>query len=54
MPFDESIREFHLSQIDRRKTCERMNRDSQLMARDLTRIGKNDYALWPLDGIYIT
>ena len=54
MPFDESTREFHLSQIDRRKNRERLNRDSQLMARDLTRVGKNDYALWPLDGIYVT
>jgi glutamate mutase epsilon subunit len=54
MPFDESIRDFHLGQIDRRKTRERLHRDSQLMARDLTRIGKNDFAFWPLDGVYIT
>jgi len=53
MPFDDTIKDFHLEKISRRKTRERLSRDSQLMAQDLTRIGKNDFARWPLDGIYV-
>ena len=53
MPFDDSIKDFHLQRIHERKTKERLSKDSQLLAQDLTRIGKNDFTHWPLDGGYV-
>ena len=53
MPFDDSIKDFHLQRIHERRTKERLSKDSQLLAQDLTRIGKNDFTHWPLDGGYV-
>ena len=53
MPFESSIVDFHLGKIEERKTRERLTKESHLLARDLTRIGKNDFSFWPLDGTYV-
>lgn len=53
LPFDSSLIDFHLGKIEERKTRERITRDSHLLAKDLTRIGKNEFSFWPLDGTYV-
>lgn len=53
LPFDDQTRDFHLEKISRRKTIERLSRNAQILAQDLTRIGKDDFVRWPLDGTYV-
>lgn len=53
MPFDTATKEFHLAKIHQRMVRERMTRPSQIIEKDLTRIWKNDYFRWPLDGTYL-
>lgn len=54
MPFDDDTKEFHASKIHERKIAERITKITDLLEHDLTRIWKNDYLKWPLDGTYIT
>jgi methylaspartate mutase E subunit len=53
MPFDNDIIDFHKEKIHQRMTNERLNKVSEILEKDLTRIWKNDYLKWPLDGHYI-
>ncbi len=53
LPFDEDIIEFHRGKIDQRMVKERLTRTSRVIEKDLTRIWKNDYKRWPLDGHYV-
>jgi methylaspartate mutase epsilon subunit len=53
LPFDEQTRDFHLEKMSQRKTAERLSHNAQILALDLTRIGKDDFVRWPLDGTYV-
>ena len=53
LPFDSSVKEFHQERIEERKMLERDSRLFSLLEKDLTRIWKNDYHAWPLDGLYV-
>lgn len=52
-PFDEDIVDFHRKKIHDRMTAERTGRMFEILEKDLTRIWKNDYIKWPLDGHYL-
>ncbi|HHI03324.1 MAG TPA: hypothetical protein ENL22_07380, partial [candidate division Zixibacteria bacterium] len=54
LPFDDETKEFHENKIHQRKVQERITKITDLLEQDLTRIWKNDYLRWPLDGNYIT
>lgn len=53
LPFKEDIIDFHRERVHQRMMKERTTRLYELIYRDLTRIGKNDYSRWPLDGHYV-
>jgi len=53
LPFGTQVKEFHHGKIEERKTLERDARIFSLLEKDLTRIWKNDYSKWPLDGAYV-
>jgi methylaspartate mutase epsilon subunit len=53
LPFDDDIVDFHKEQIHQRMTAERSNKIFELLEKDLTRVLKNDYLRWPLNGHYI-
>lgn len=53
LPFDEKIKEFHLSKIEERKKMERKNTLYDMLEEDLQRISLNDFKSWPLDKNYI-
>ncbi len=53
LPFDEDVIEFHKNRISQRMIKERFTKTSQVIEKDLTRIWKNDYKRWPLDGHYV-
>jgi methylaspartate mutase epsilon subunit len=54
LPFDSSIRDFHEGHVTVRKNMERDPSLFSLLEKDLSRIWKNEYARWPLDGQYVT
>lgn len=53
MPFPEWIREIHKNDFRIRKSGERNPSMYSIIEQDITRISKNDYKQWPLDGTYI-
>lgn len=53
LPFTEDIKEFHREKIFIRKNKERDSSIFSLLEKDLSRIWKNDYLKWPLDGHYV-
>jgi methylaspartate mutase epsilon subunit len=54
LPFSEEIKSFHHEKVHRRKTMERDPSIFSLLEKDLSRIWKNEYLRWPLDGTYVT
>ncbi len=53
LPFDVETTDFHLERMHRRMVGERLNKTSEIIDRDLTRIWKGEYVRWPLDGCYV-
>ncbi|OGC96186.1 MAG: hypothetical protein A2W25_07105 [candidate division Zixibacteria bacterium RBG_16_53_22] len=53
LPFDQDIIDFHLEKMHQRMLKQRISKTSQVIEQDLTRIWKNDYQRWPLDGVYV-
>ena len=53
LPFDSATKEFHQNKISLRETLERESSVFNLLEKDLSRIWKNDYVQWPLDGVYV-
>jgi methylaspartate mutase epsilon subunit len=53
LPFDEDIIDFHKEKIHQRMTYEGIGKICEILERDLTRIWKNDFIRWPLDGHYV-
>jgi methylaspartate mutase epsilon subunit len=53
LPFNSTIKEFHVAKVEERKKMERDPSIFSLLEKDLSRIWKNDYRSWPLDGHYI-
>ncbi|MEO1049772.1 MAG: methylaspartate mutase subunit E [Bacteroidota bacterium] len=54
MPLNDEVKEFHKDKIQIRKNLERDASIFSLLEKDLSRIWKNDYKAWPLDGNYVT
>ena len=53
LPFSQEIKDFHHSKVYLRQTLERDSSIFSLIEKDLSRIWKNDYKAWPLDGLYV-
>jgi methylaspartate mutase epsilon subunit len=53
LPFSNDIMDFHQEKIHERMTKQRVSKIHQVLESDLTRIWKNDYISWPVDGHYI-
>jgi methylaspartate mutase epsilon subunit len=53
LPFTNEIKEFHNEKVQIRKKLERDSGLFSLLEKDLSRIWKNDYKSWPLDGCYV-
>ena len=53
LPFTSEIKEFHNEKVEIRKALERDSRLFSLLEKDLSRIWKDDYKTWPLDGCYV-
>lgn len=53
LPFSEDIIDFHKEKIHQRMQAERSTKIHLLLESDLTRIWKNDFRNWPLDGVYL-
>lgn len=53
LPFEQDIIDFHKEKIHQRMTRERTSKVSTIIEADVTRIWKNDYLKWPLDGHYL-
>jgi methylaspartate mutase epsilon subunit len=53
LPFDAEIVEHHRERIHRRMVAERVTKTAEMIERDLTRVWKNDFLRWPLDGVYV-
>lgn len=53
LPLDQEIKEFHQEKVTIRKLMERDSSIFSLLEKDLSRIWKNDYVKWPLDGSYV-
>ncbi|UCH98542.1 MAG: hypothetical protein JSV88_17295 [Candidatus Aminicenantes bacterium] len=53
LPFDEDVIDFHKEKIHQRMTRQRAFKIFEILEKDLTRIWKNDYPRWPLDGHYV-
>lgn len=54
MPFDNQLCDIHREKIQERMVLDRATRIYELLEKDLTRIWKNDFKQWPLDGIYLS
>ncbi|MGD2087211.1 MAG: methylaspartate mutase subunit E [Candidatus Aminicenantes bacterium] len=50
---ENDIVEFHKEKIAQRMIRERTSKISEILEKDLTRIWKNDFDRWPLDGHYV-
>ncbi|MGD2085259.1 MAG: methylaspartate mutase subunit E [Candidatus Aminicenantes bacterium] len=53
LPFKNKIIDFHKEKINQRMTKERSSMMFEIIEKDITRILKNDYTKWPLDGHYV-
>jgi methylaspartate mutase epsilon subunit len=53
LPFDTEIKEFHQEKVHVRQYMERDSSIFSLLEKDLSRIWKNEYKQWPLDGTYV-
>ena len=53
MHFGDDIIDFHKEKIHLRMTRQRTSKIYEVLDSDLTRIWKNDYTRWPLDGHYV-
>jgi len=53
MPFENQLCDFHREKIQERMVLDRATRIYELLEKDLTRIWKNDFKVWPLDGTYL-
>ncbi|HLP59157.1 MAG TPA: methylaspartate mutase subunit E [Candidatus Deferrimicrobium sp.] len=53
MHFGDDIIDFHKEKIHQRMTLQRTGKIYEVLDSDLTRIWKNDYTRWPLDGHYV-
>jgi methylaspartate mutase epsilon subunit len=53
LPFENDIVDFHKEKIHQRMTAEGSTKTFEMLEKDLTRIWKNDYVRWPLNGHYI-
>jgi methylaspartate mutase epsilon subunit len=53
LPFDENIIDFHKEKILQRMNRERTTKIYEILGNDLTRIWKNEFTRWPLDGHYV-
>jgi methylaspartate mutase epsilon subunit len=47
------VKEFHREKLEERKMLERDPKIFSLLEKDLSRIWKNDYQMWPLDDHYV-
>ena len=54
LPLDGRTKDFHMQKVNARKDLERDASVFSLLEKDLSRIWKNDYKQWPLDGIYVS
>jgi methylaspartate mutase epsilon subunit len=52
LPFDKDIIDFHIEKIHQRMTRQRAFKIFEILETDLTRIWKDEYIRWPLDGHY--
>jgi len=53
LPFTTRVKDFHREKLAKRKLLERDSKIFSLLEKDLSRIWKNDYRQWPLDGLYV-
>lgn len=53
LPFEQDIIDFHKEKIHQRMTKQRTLKVPEIIEADVTRIFKNDYLKWPLDGHYL-
>jgi methylaspartate mutase epsilon subunit len=53
LPFEQDIIDFHKEKIQQRMIKEKTSKVSEIIETDVTRIWKNDYLKWPLDGHYL-
>ncbi len=53
LQFSVDIIDFHKEKIHQRMARQRTGKISEVLDSDLTRIWKNDYTRWPLDGHYV-
>lgn len=53
LPFDEETKTFHREKVHIRQYMERDSSIFSLLEKDLSRIWKNEYKQWPLDGTYV-
>lgn len=54
IPFDNDIIDFHKEKIHQRMTRQKTSKIFEILEKDLTRIWKNEYPRWPLDGHYVS
>jgi methylaspartate mutase epsilon subunit len=54
LPFSKDTVDFHKEKIYQRQTAEGKIKIFEILEEDLTRIWKNDFVKWPLDGHYIS
>ena len=52
LPLEPKVEDFHKQKIYERMQGERCYKVSEILEQDLTRIWKNDFTHWPLDGHY--
>jgi methylaspartate mutase epsilon subunit len=53
LPFDAKVKDFHHERRVERMMLERDSKLFSLLEKDLSRVWKNDYRAWPLDGHYV-
>lgn len=53
LPFSEKVKDIHREKIQKRMSTQRTSQIFEVLEHDLTRIWKNDFKQWPLDGHYI-
>jgi methylaspartate mutase epsilon subunit len=53
LPFENDMIELHNEKVYQRMNREKTSKIFEILERDLTRIWKNDYTRWPLDGHYV-
>ena len=53
LPFNNTIKNYHIEKIEKRKTLQRENSLYKMLEEDLQRISLNDFKQWPLEDNYI-